>query len=140
MAIYGAILAANIRAARTRKGLGQESVAARMRALGHDAWIRQTVSSTEKARRRVTAEEIFALAWALETSISALMAATSDDKTVDLPGGHIEAKSVEKLATGFNDGAVTWKDDVPVFQGELLGWMGDRADGTAVEVRRDPGS
>ena len=42
---YGEILARNIRAARSRIGIGQENIAVRMRALGYEAWIRQTVSS-----------------------------------------------------------------------------------------------
>ena len=49
---YDQILARNLRAARARLGLGQESEAARMRALGHASWLRQTVSSAEKGRRR----------------------------------------------------------------------------------------
>jgi transcriptional regulator with XRE-family HTH domain len=125
MAAYGHVLAQNIRAARSRKGLGQALVAERMKALGYQEWRTQTVSATEKGRRRVLAEEILGLALALETSISGLMAATPDDRTVDLAAGPIEAKSVERLATGFNDHAILWKGDVPVRREVLAGWAGD---------------
>jgi hypothetical protein len=138
---YDEILARNIRSARARLGpLGQESLARRMRALGYSSWLRQTVSSTEKGKRRVSAEEIFGLALALQTTISGLMTALGDDEGVALPGGQLSVKSMEKLVTGMNDHSVTWKDDVPVFEGELLGWMGDRDDPGRVEIRRDPGN
>lgn len=136
---YGEILARRIRGARAEKRLGQESVAARMRALGFDGWTRQTVGSTEKPTRRVTAAEVIGLALVLEVPVPALLTPVPNDEAVAFPGGQVAVKSMEKLILGMNDHSVTWKDDVPVFRGELLGWMGDRADGTAVEVRRDPG-
>lgn len=111
---YGEILARNIRAARSRIGIGQENIAVRMRALGYEAWIRQTVSATERGRRRPTAEEIFALSYVLQTSILALMAPNADDKIVDFPSGStIDAASVYRSATGMNDGALFWEDDEP---------------------------
>jgi transcriptional regulator with XRE-family HTH domain len=116
---YGEILARNIRAARSRLDIGQDNVAARMRALGYDAWIRQTVSSTERGRRRPTAEEIFALAYVLHTSIQALMAPTADDKVIDLPSGAaLDAGSVYRSTTGMNDGGILWDGDEPNFDAE----------------------
>jgi transcriptional regulator with XRE-family HTH domain len=113
---YADVLARNIRAARSRADIGQESLAARMRALGHDAWIRQTVGSTERGRRRPTAEEVLGLSVALETSISALMAPADEDKVVDFPSGAtVSVGFVYRSARGFNDGAVQWDGDVPVF-------------------------
>jgi transcriptional regulator with XRE-family HTH domain len=113
---YDQIVARNIRSARARLGpLGQESLAKRMRALGYSSWLRQTVSSTEKGRRRVSAEEIFGLALALQTTISGLMTALGDDEGVALPGGVLSFKSVEQLATGRNDHSVEWVDDEPVY-------------------------
>jgi hypothetical protein len=47
---YGEVLAANFRAARARAGLGQELVAARMRALGYSEWRYQTVGAVERER------------------------------------------------------------------------------------------
>jgi transcriptional regulator with XRE-family HTH domain len=115
---YDDVLAANIRAARSRRGLQQEPLAARMRALGYSAWLRQTVANVEKGRRRVTAGEIFGLAVALEVTIPQLMAPSDPDGLVEFPNGQvIHSFSVEQLAgRGRNDHAVQWADDgMPVF-------------------------
>lgn len=122
---YSEVLARNVRAARSRADLGQASVAKRMTALGFPGWHPQTVSSTEKARRRVTAEEIFGLALALETSFRILLAPTADDNGIGLPGGSIASRSVRKLAEGFNDHAIRWDGDVPVFGQGATAWMVD---------------
>jgi transcriptional regulator with XRE-family HTH domain len=82
----GEMLAANLRAARARAGLGQELVAARMRAFGYGEWRYQTVGVVEKGKRRVMAEEIMALAWVLETNLPALMSPTGSDD-VRFPSG-----------------------------------------------------
>lgn len=110
---YDSALAANIRAARSRKGLQQEPLAARMRALGYSAWLRQTVANVEKGRRRVTAEEIFGLAIALEVTIPQLTGPSDPDGDVEFPNGMaIHSSSVERLAgRGINDHAVQWHDD-----------------------------
>lgn len=111
---YDEILARNIRAARSRLDLGQESAATRMRALGYTSWLRQTVSNTEKGRRRASAGEILGLAIVLQTSMSALMAPTVDDEIVGLPSGaEIDAASVFRSANGMNDGAIWWDGDEP---------------------------
>lgn len=108
-ASYADVLARNIRAARSRASLGQENLAARMRELGHAAWLRQTVANAEKGRRRVMAEEVLALAYALETSVGALMQPTADDGLVAFPSGMaVSFLSVQRSAAGRNDGAVRW--------------------------------
>ncbi len=114
---YGEILARNIRAARSRIGIGQENVAVRMQALGFSAWIRQTVSSTERGRRRPTAEEIAGLAFALETTISRLMAPVDEDQVVELQpdGPAIAVHSVRLSATNrWVVGEIEWDGDKPV--------------------------
>jgi transcriptional regulator with XRE-family HTH domain len=117
---YADVLARNIRAARSRADLSQQTVAARMRALGYEAWLYQTLGNVEKGRRRVTAEEIFGLAYALETSISRLMAPLEDDKVVDFPSGaEIAVASAVKSTEGKNDGAVQWDAETPVFPAPL---------------------
>ena len=58
-----------------------------MRALGYDTWHRQTMGKIERAERRITAEEVLGLAYALETSIAALMAPEDGDQVVDFPSG-----------------------------------------------------
>lgn len=121
---YDQILARNLRAARARLGpLGQESVATRMRALGHASWLRQTVSSAEKGRRRLSAAEVFALALTLETSVSALLTATADDEAVAFPTGQLGFQSVVKLVSGFTDKAVQWDGDIPVFGAGKSAWF-----------------
>lgn len=116
---YGEILARNLRAARSRIGIGQENVAARMRALGYTAWIRQTVGSTERGKRRPTAEEILALSIVLQTSIGALMAPAAEDKVVDLPSGTTaDAASVFRSVNGLNDGSIYWDGDEPIWAEE----------------------
>jgi|ERR1022692_3050725 transcriptional regulator with XRE-family HTH domain len=120
---YEEILGRNISAARGRVQLSQAAVAARMRELGFD-WHQQTAGAIEKAKRRVTAGEIFGLAWALETSISALMKPTDDDEFVALPSGQaISAVSVQRSVCdgrAWNDRAVLWIDEQPVFPGPAL--------------------
>ena len=82
----GDALAANIRSMRARKQLGQESVASRMRDLGFATWTRQTVGSTEKPTRRVTAEEIFGLAQVFDTTVASLMEMSANG-AVHFPNG-----------------------------------------------------
>jgi transcriptional regulator with XRE-family HTH domain len=111
---YGEILTRNIRAARSRADIGQESLAARMRALGFSSWIRQTVGATERGRRRPTAEEILGLAYALQTTISALMA-PAEDELVELSSGMaISGASVYHSVGGLRDSAMWWDGDKPV--------------------------
>ena len=106
---YDKVLARNIRAARSRAGLNQELVAARMRALGFGEWRQSTVGRIERGQRRVTAEEIMWLAWALQTNLLALMKATEDDGLVESPAGEIiGVRSVGYSLGGMNDYAVTW--------------------------------
>ena len=70
---YDEQLAANLRAERARKHLGQEAVAERMRGLGFTNWKRQTLGSVENGSRRLLACEIFGLATVLGASIQTLM-------------------------------------------------------------------
>lgn len=130
-AAYDEILARRIRATRAAKRRSQESIAARMRALGFDWWTRQTVGSTEKPSRRVTAAEIVGLALALETSVPTLLTAVADDEAVAFPSGLLAPQSIEKLVTGFNDKAVQWKDDVPVFTAGKSAWFSGDPDAPA---------
>lgn len=114
---YADTLAGNIRSARSRMGIGQENVAARMRALGYDAWIRQTVSSTERGRRRPTAEELLGLAICLGTSARRLMSPLWEDKSVELPSGlSLRVGTVEGYVTGewMTDERILWLEDKPL--------------------------
>jgi transcriptional regulator with XRE-family HTH domain len=111
---YDEILARNIRSARSRVDIGQENLAARMRALGFGAWIRQTVGSTERGRRRPTAAEVAGLAFALRTTISRLMAPAEEDQEVQLQpdGPAVSVNSVRLSAVGkIPVGEVEWDGD-----------------------------
>ena len=66
-------LAANIRSMRARKRLGQADVSERMQALGFTVWRRQTVANVEQGKRRVTAEEVIALALIFGTTAGSLL-------------------------------------------------------------------
>ena len=121
---YGTVLAANVRAARARAGLGQEMAAARMRALGYTEWRYQTVGAVERGKRRLTAEEVMALAQVLETNLVALMSPAGEDGEVRFPSGdRVSARSVALLALAHNDRSVTWDGDRPEFtpdKGEIV--------------------
>ena len=86
---YGEVLARNIRAARVRSGLTQRDLAERMRALGFKAWRFQLVGTVEQGQRRVLAEEVHGLAWALGLTIPALMSPADEDREIVLPSGHV---------------------------------------------------
>jgi transcriptional regulator with XRE-family HTH domain len=120
---YTNVLARNIRAARSRADLTQEDLAARMRALGFSGWLYQTVGSVERGKRRVTAEEIHGLAWALEITMPALMSPADEDREIELPGGRVLAvRAIQLLAgRGSNDMTVMWDGNTPTFtQGAVV--------------------
>jgi transcriptional regulator with XRE-family HTH domain len=117
---YRDVLARNVRAARSRCDISQQVLAGRMRALGYDAWLHQTVGNVEKGKRRMNAEEIFGLAAALQTSIGVLMSPVADDKIVDFPSGAaVTVESVQRSVQGQNDGAVMWDGERPIFPAPL---------------------
>ena len=66
-------LAANIRAARARNRLEQRDVEAGMRDLGFSQWNRGVMGKIERGQRSLRAEEIYALATVLGTSVAMLM-------------------------------------------------------------------
>ena len=128
---YGAVLAANVRATRVRKDLDQGTVVERMRALGFTNWYRQTISRIERGDRRLAAEEILGLAYALGTNIPTLMGAP-DDETIELSTGQVRGADVASLASGRNNGAVRWDGDKPLFgAGVSASWRGEIDDDPA---------
>lgn len=70
--IQGAV-AANIRAERARARLSQQDVAGAMQARGFAYWRQQTTGAVERGERRVTADELVALANVLQASPEALL-------------------------------------------------------------------
>ena len=112
---YREVLARNVRAARKRLGINQQDLAARMQALGHDAWLHQTVGNVEKGKRRITAEEVVSLAYALQTSIGPLMAPNKQDGPTIMQGDlEVSAFSALLLVGGVNNRAIQWDGNTPV--------------------------
>jgi len=69
----GEVLGANVLAARLIRGWSQDHLAERMAvALGIE-WVQSSVSQIEAARRRVSAEELLALALVLDQSVAELV-------------------------------------------------------------------
>ncbi|HUK72225.1 MAG TPA: helix-turn-helix transcriptional regulator [Streptosporangiaceae bacterium] len=135
---FAAVLAKNLRAARARAGISQQVFAARMRALGYDQWLYQTVGNIERGKRRISADELLGCAVAAETTLHALLSPSSDDLIVELPGGGVlPVASVQRSARGINDAAVRWDNDRPIFTTEPLLHQAV-ADGTATWARVHP--
>lgn len=112
---YADLLMRNVKAARARRGIDQETLAVRMRALGFPVWVRQTVARAENGKRRLTAEEVFGLAIALEVSVMTLMEPVRDDGRVGLPSGaELPFGTVHELFWGGTDFGVKWDGSVPL--------------------------
>jgi transcriptional regulator with XRE-family HTH domain len=84
---YGKLVGRRIREARAAVNLSQADLAERMRECGFRGWLSQTVSSTERAARRVTAEELLGLMVACETDFTALVYPAAEFEAVSLPVG-----------------------------------------------------
>jgi 8-oxo-dGTP diphosphatase len=109
---YTTVLARNLRAARAAAEVSQGEVHARMHDLGFTAWQRSTMSLVERGKRRLTAEEVFALAYVLNTSVLRLMAPIDDDRQVAFPNGKaIPAQHAIGRMRSTGDGAIRWTDD-----------------------------
>ncbi len=113
---YKRLLGRNISADRGRLQLNQTAVAARMRALGFEDWHQQTVARIEKGQRRLTVEELFGLALALDSTVQRLLAPIGGDLWVQLPSGShtfLHGMAVVNQVNGKNDGTITWHGNKP---------------------------
>jgi transcriptional regulator with XRE-family HTH domain len=83
-----AVIADNVRARRTLRHYSQDELARRMRHLGHDTWVRATVSEVERAGRSVTIDEVAGLCAALGATFPQLLdpagVERSHDENVDM--------------------------------------------------------
>lgn len=87
---YAAILARNLREARAALDPkpSQAMVGKQMNEqLGFTGWQPSTMSLVERNKRRVTGEELFALAHVLRTSVVRLMSPAEEDHEVAFPSG-----------------------------------------------------
>ena len=97
---YSAELAANIRAARSRAGMSQKSLAARMRELGF-GWQYQTLGKVENDSRPLLAAELLGLALALGVTLPYLTGVSEEDHLVEVsPDLAIGSVTVRRLAMG----------------------------------------
>jgi transcriptional regulator with XRE-family HTH domain len=121
---YGDLIARNIRAVRARRQLDLRNVEARMRALGFEKWHRGIMGKIERGERRLLAEELLALAYALETSIEALVAPALDERGYIQLGGLVHMEHVASRLRNVSDGAIRWNGDEPVFMVDNAGFRG----------------
>jgi transcriptional regulator with XRE-family HTH domain len=116
MATYASLLARNLRAARAAAELSQGDICDRMRELGFGSWQRSTMSLVERGKRRLSVEEIFALAYVVNSGVERLMSPIADDGWVAFPSGkHIRAEHAITRMRGTSDGAIRWDGNTPVF-------------------------
>jgi transcriptional regulator with XRE-family HTH domain len=110
---YSKVLGDNLRAARARLPIGQDELASRMRKLGYGAWVRQTVSRSERGERRPAAEEIPGLAIALETTVARLMQPDNGQEVQLQDGGPVmPADYVRDAVFGkVPGGVIAWGED-----------------------------
>jgi 8-oxo-dGTP pyrophosphatase MutT (NUDIX family) len=95
----------NIRAQRARLGLTQASVSRRMNQLGFN-WYPQTVGLVERNQRPLLADELLALALALETTPAVLYEPPPDLSVVMFDGERIPAQRLKII-----DDSVNWVGD-----------------------------
>jgi 8-oxo-dGTP diphosphatase len=95
----------NIRAQRARLGLTQASVSRRMNQLGF-TWYPQTVGLVERSQRPLLADELLALALALETTPDVLYGPPPDLSVVLFGGERIPAQRLRII-----DDSVNWVGD-----------------------------
>jgi 8-oxo-dGTP diphosphatase len=109
---FSVIVGRSVRAARAGRGLGQELVAARMRSLGFDTWLRQTVGQVERGKRRLVVDEVLALSLALQTTIAELIMPAADEEVVDLPNGeHVSVAEIRDSIRGAREVSTRWVGD-----------------------------
>ena len=139
---YASILARNMRVARAAADLSQAEVGERMRDIGFTSWLRQTMSTVEKGKRRLTAEEVFWLSYVLGTTVIRLMSPTEDDHWVSAPDGRtIHAQHAAGRMRSTGDGAIQWDGNTAVFMAEKRGYQGEPGTGdlfAAAERRQRP--
>jgi transcriptional regulator with XRE-family HTH domain len=113
---YTGLIARNVRAARAGADLSQDDLAARMRSLGFGEWRRQTVSNTERGKRRLTCEEALGLMISLETSLEAILQPPKELEWQDilLPGGQATLLPVSRYSGSKQEGV--WDGNVSLLK------------------------
>lgn len=97
-----------------------------MRALGFEKWHRGIMGKIERSERRLLAEELLGLAYALETSVEALLSPAADERGyVKFGDGAVHMAQAAARIRGVSDGAVRWDGDKPDFLVNHAGMSGD---------------
>ena len=113
---YAKVIVSNLRAVRNRKDLEQRDLVERMRQLGFTNWHRQTLSRIEQGQRKLLAEELLGLAYALDTSIEVLLSPAADEPGyISLGDGSVAPADAAARVRGVTDGAICWEGNTPVF-------------------------
>jgi hypothetical protein len=87
-----------------------------MNALGFENWHRQTLSKLERGDRRLQADELLALAYALDTSIEILLKPAADARGyIQLGAGPVHMQHAAARVRGVSDGAIRWDGNKPDF-------------------------
>jgi hypothetical protein len=119
---YGDLIPGNVAAVRARRGLDLRNVEARMRALGFEKWHRGIMGKIERGERRLLAEELLGLAYALETSIEVLITPAADERGyIQFGDGAVHMMHAAARVRGVSDGAIRWEGDKPVFMVDMAG-------------------
>lgn len=108
---YVKLVGRRLHEARIAAGLSQADIAERMQDLGFRSWLSQTVSTVERAKRRVSAEELLGLMVACETDLTALVYPAAEFQAVSLPGGQEVVLPAAKYAYDQNRHSV-WNGNV----------------------------
>ena len=133
---YGDLIARNVAAVRARRQLDLRNVEARMRALGFEKWHRGIMGKIERGERRLLAEELLGLAYALETSIEVLMTPATDERGyIALGEGGVHMMHAAARVRGVSDDAIRWEGDKPIFMVDAASFMAGAA---ADEPAKDP--
>jgi hypothetical protein len=119
---YGDVIARNAAAVRARRQLDLRNVEARMRELGYEKWHRGILGKIERGQRRLLADELLGLAYALETSIEILLTPAADARGyIELGEGAVHVRHAAARVRGVDDGAIRWDGDKPVFMVDMAG-------------------
>lgn len=111
-----------------------------MRALGFD-WHQQTVAAVEKGKRRVTAEELLFLSYALQTTVAALASPAENGFVLQAPSGaHVAIASVQRSVAGQRDDAIRWNGNEPAFSEAFLDQLNAMGIASRAQVSRSTGA
>jgi transcriptional regulator with XRE-family HTH domain len=96
---YREIVGRNVKRARTDAGLSQDALAEGVGAFLKDPWVKQTVYRIETGKRAVDADELLALSYLLNVTISTLLFPAWDEAMLLRGEGRVILASVDLEAS-----------------------------------------